>query len=157
MIVTGHFPGHNIIILVSPDAPIFSHQTINRKWQHRKRPRTETIGKLTTDLLPGARAPASSSSVPSSCSHRYVNPSCCRPGWSERSGRNASPEIQEFSLLSSLLRFTKIRLCDNRAKAKIFFHVCHLFFDIFCLLFDLFRFCSRFHLVWLDLNIAEKH
>ena len=38
----------------------------------------------------------------------------------------------------------------TEAKAKIFFDVCRLFFDPFCLSYDLFRFCFHFHLVWIN-------
>ena len=41
-----------------------------------------------------------------------------------------------------------LKLCSNRAKAKLFFDACCLFFDLFHLFFDLFRFCVRFCSVW---------
>ena len=36
------------------------------------------------------------------------------------------------------------RLSENIRNSKIFIDVCPLFFDLFCLIFDLFRFRSRF-------------
>ena len=43
-----------------------------------------------------------------------------------------------------------------KAKAKIFFDVCRLFFYPFCLFFDLFCFRSRFRMVWIGPYILEK-
>ena len=38
---------------------------------------------------------------------------------------------------------------SHRAKVKIFFDVCHLYFHLFCLSFDLFCFHMHFRLVWI--------
>ena len=58
-----------------------------------------------------------------------------------------------FLTVSCLIIFVTLKAHSDSAKvkekSKTVFDVWHIFLDLFCLLYDLFRFRSRFRLVWM--------